>query len=221
VNQGPRLGEGVTAVVPFRCPWHGKTRLRRALPPHLCDAIAYAMFRDVVAAVRSGGVARIVALVHGPCGLPAAREAGIRPVVQPSSCPDLTAALRWITGHLSVPRLLIAAADLPCLAPADVGAVLSRPEELVVAPTQDGGTAVMAMRPPSAVTPTFGGSSAARHVAAARRAGRSAACLEHLAGYRDVDDFADLSEALIAGAGPATVDVIHRAVSRTRLLEAG
>jgi 2-phospho-L-lactate guanylyltransferase len=214
VNDARWIGEGLTAVVPFRCPWHGKTRLRQALPPKLCDAIAYAMFRDVVAAVRSGGVRRIVALVHGPCGLSAAREAGTRPIVQPLNCRDLTAALRWITRHLSGTGLLIVAGDLPCLGPGDIEAVLSRPEDIVVAPTQDGGTAIMAMRSPSAVTPAFGGPSAARHVAAARRAALSVAHLEHHDGYRDVDSFADLREALLCGVGAATLEVIHRALKQ-------
>jgi hypothetical protein len=84
----------------------------------------------------------------------------------------------------------------------------------VVAPTQDGGTAIMAMRSPSAVTPAFGGPSAARHVAAARRAARSVAHLEHHDGYRDVDSFADLREALLCGVGAATLEVIHRALKQ-------
>lgn len=211
----------VTAVVPFRCPWHGKSRLRRQLPSILCDAVSYAMFRDVVATVRSSGVARTVALVHGVCGLPAAVEAGADPLIQPASCEDLTTALTWAVERLSTERLLIVAADLPCLRTSDVLRVLSRPEDVVVASTQDGGTALMGLRPPARLRTSFGGASAARHVLASRSAGQSATLVDRRETCRDVDVFADLRDALTTGAGKATASVVRHAVTRARLVDAG
>lgn len=206
------------AIVPFRCPWHGKSRLRRELPPALCDALAYAMFADVLATLRSSGVRRTFALVHGSCGIPAAVEAGAVPLVQPDSCTDLTSALEWAVGTSAAETILIAAADVPCLLPADVALMLSRTEDLVVAPTQDGGTAAIRITPErGGVVLDFGGASAGRHVFAARRRGSTAILLSPSERYHDVDVFRDLLAAAATGTGPATtavLDSVLRAVGR-------
>lgn len=205
------------AIVPFRCPWHGKTRLRRDLPPALCDALAYAMFADVLATLRLSGVERMFALVHGSCGVPAAVQAGAVPLVQPKSCTDLTSALEWAVWTSAAETILIAAADVPCLLPTDVALMLSRTEDLVVAPTQDGGTAAIRITPKRGVVLDFGGASAGRHIFAARARGGTAILLPQSERYRDVDVFMDLLAAAATGTGPTTtavLDWLSRAVGR-------
>lgn len=203
---------GVAALVPFRCPWHGKSRLRRELPPATCDALAFAMFSDVIGTVRASGIDTVVALVHGGCGVPAATEVGAVPLVQPSRLAGLNSALRWAVGELVVDELLVVAADVPSITAADVGKILERREEVIVAATQDGGTAAMCMRPGDAMPLAFGGASAHRHVRAAREARRSAVLLGASDAYRDVDRFRDLKAIVRSGTGPATTEVVRRLV---------
>ena len=80
----------------------------------------------------------------------------------------------------------------------------ARPEELrtaiealgergvVVAPSRDGGTGLLGLRPPDAIAPAFGIGSAARHRALGEAAGLEVAWLELPSLRDDVDEAGDL-----------------------------
>jgi 2-phospho-L-lactate guanylyltransferase len=173
------------------------------------------MFSDVMRTLRSSGIDTAVALVHGPCGMPAAIEVGAIPLVQPSCLAGLNSALRWAVDEVAVDELVVVAADVPSITSADVREMLERPEDVVVAATQDGGTAAIRARPGRVVPLEFGGASANRHVHAARAARLSAVLLDTSDAYRDVDQFRDLAATVRAGTGPATTEVVRRLVEGT------
>ena len=97
--------------------------------------------------------------------------------------------------------------DVPLVTPDDVCSLLAQaPAEhgAVVAPTGDGGTGALLLRPPTLIAPDYGGASAARHLAAARAAGAAALLypLPHLA--LDLDRPEDLRAFLQQAAAGAT-----------------
>jgi 2-phospho-L-lactate guanylyltransferase len=199
------------ALIPFRCPRHGKSRLRRELPDTFCDALVEAMFRDVVTALRSSRISASVALLHGPCGVSAARRADVDWMVEPSNIDGLNGAIRWAAGELSARRALVATADLPALTAAHVNGLLDRSEDVVVAPTSDGGTGGLLLKLPSAVAPSYGEHSGHRHLQAGIDGGLQAVavCSEGFA--VDVDDTLSLAQALALGSGLNTNAVLKQA----------
>lgn len=69
-------------------------------------------------------------------------------------------------------RALMVPGDAPLLDPAELSALLARPEPLVIVPDRHGtGTNGLLMRPVDAFAPAFGAGSLARHEASARATG--------------------------------------------------
>lgn len=201
--------KGVLAIVPFRCPQHGKSRLRRWLDGPLCDELAFAMYADVVVALRASRIPEILTVTHGVCGAPAARAVGSPFVIQPSASRGLNGALK-VTERQRCGPILVVTADLPRLTPGAVALLHDNDADVVVAPSRDGGTAALLLRRPGIIPVEFGGRSGARHFDAARRAGLTAAFVEHPA-YDDVDTPDDLLRLAKSGqAGRATEHVLDR-----------
>lgn len=203
------LQDDSVALIPFRCPRHGKSRLRRELPDALCDALVEGMFRDVVSALRSSSISNSVALLHGLCGVSAARRADVNWMVEPSGTDGLNGAIRWAAQELAARRVLVVTADLPALTAPDVNALLHRSEDVVVAQTSDGGTGGLLLRPPSAVAPSYGEQSGHRHLRAGIDGGLRTAAVRPEGFSIDVDDTASLSRALALGVGPSTRGVLE------------
>lgn len=204
------MASDVTALVPFRCPSHGKSRLREEVPDDVCDEITEAMFQDVIMALSSSTVGRIVVLIHGPCGRSAVASVGADQLIEPPDVGELNAALKWAIGQIQAPRLLIVPSDLPCVRARDIDRVLEQRELLVIAPTEDGGTGALALQPPELVPPSFGSHSALLHVMAARRSELSHAIVQSQGLMIDVDRMDDLSRALAIGVGAATAQAVSR-----------
>lgn len=205
--------EEVTALVPFRCPRHGKMRLRQELSEHLCDQLTEAMFRDVVSALTGSRVTRTVVVIHGGCGEGATRRAAVNHLVEPHGLADLNEALEWAVAQLTTVRVLIVPGDLPCLRPSDIDRVLARSEDVVVAPTEDGGTGALAFRRPDRIQPHFGGHSALRHAMTARRSRVTHAIVQSRGFLIDVDHLDDLNRALAIGVGRETERVTQSLLS--------
>lgn len=107
---------------------------------------------------------------------------------------DLTDALREIEVR-GASRAVIVPADLPLLAPSDVGALLARLHStpVVLSPDRRGrGTNALALTLPSPLRLAFGEGSLARHLAEARRSGASPAIVNRDGLSFDVDDIADV-----------------------------
>jgi 2-phospho-L-lactate guanylyltransferase len=179
------------AVVPYRGGELAKSRLSPAMSAADRALLAGRLVDHVLLAVRrSEGVSGIVvvsndsidgvALLADPGrGLNAALEAGIRRVEEQGA-----------------QTVLIVPADLPFLTPADIDILASAGGDAdragAVAPSKDGGTGGLLLRPPSIVEPRFGVDSGARHAAALRSAGVEPAIVQRSGLALDIDVPEDL-----------------------------
>lgn len=193
------------ALVPVRSPGEGKTRLASELTREERAALSGAMLADVTAALAASRVARIVVVAGGAPAAAAASALGLDVLLDPPTVRSLDAALAAAAARIgSVPSSVVVAADLPCLTPADVDALLDSAGDVAVAPTDDGGTGGLLRRPGDAIATAYGRDSAERHLTTAREAGLRTERI-HRAGFAaDVDTWADLLALPPDGVGAAT-----------------
>jgi len=198
-------------VVPVKRLALAKTRLG-AYGSALRAELALAFAADVVAAsVRCSPVVRVLVVTDDERAADVVR--GLGAVVEPDR-PDagLNPALEHGALLLrdAVPGCGVAtvSADLPCLRPDDLAAVLRAVPtggRAFVADADGRGTTLLAAAPGAALAPAYGASSRLRHL-------RSGAV--ELPGppalRRDVDTPEDLSAALALGLGPRTSAVVAR-----------
>jgi 2-phospho-L-lactate/phosphoenolpyruvate guanylyltransferase len=122
------------------------------------------------------GLAFGCALVPDPGeGLNAAVTAGTKAAVQ-AGCSNL----------------LVLPSDVPMVTSDDVNALFSYPEQVVVAPSGDGGTNALLRRPPGVLAPSFGPGSAALHARRAQDAGLTCRSVELASLVLDIDHYRDL-----------------------------
>lgn len=88
--------------------------------------------------------------------------------------------------------LLVLPSDVPMVTPDDVTALFACSEDVVVAPSNDGGTNALLRRPPSAIPPSFGPASAELHRARAAAAGLESRTMELVSLLLDIDQYQDL-----------------------------
>lgn len=170
----------IAAVVPVKDLARAKRRLGAALSPGQREQLCLAMLADVLAALRSAGaVGRVYVTSRDPRVLATAGREGTQPL------PDRAADLNGAVGEalLAVAAagaraVLVVPGDVPLITPEEVrhlvrtGAGPRADRPLVrVAPTRDGGTGALFLRPPLLLPPSFGPDSCARHLRAARAAG--------------------------------------------------
>lgn len=205
----------MVALIPLRDPGSGKTRLAPHLTASERAGLAAAMLSDTVGAVRAAPVDRVVVAASGGTGAAAASALGLDVLLDPPTAPSLDQVLRAATARLSgASALLVIAADLPCLRPEEVAALLDIEAQVVVAPTGDGGTGGLLRRPPAIIPTAFGPGSAAAHMRLAHQAGVQGRTAS-LPGFRDdVDTWADLRALVDAPVGPTTAGFLQRIAPR-------
>jgi 2-phospho-L-lactate/phosphoenolpyruvate guanylyltransferase len=182
------------ALVPLRSPGVGKSRLAGTLTIEERAALAGAMLADVSAALGAAPIDRLVVAAGGPAAVAAASALGLETLRDPAGVRGLDGALAAAAARLGpVGTLLVVAADLPCLAAAEVERLLALDAEVAVAPTTDGGTGGLLRRPPDACRTGYGPGSARRHLALARSAGRRGVEVRLPGFAHDVDVAADLT----------------------------
>lgn len=203
------MSSSTVALVPLRAPGAGKTRLAAWLSAEQRAALAGAMLADVCAALRASPVDEVVVVAGGEAAVAAASALGLAVIADPPGRSGLDAALQLAQRQLpSDVDLLVVTADLPCLQPDDVHAVLAADGEVVVAPTDDGGTGGLLRRPASAMPTAYGPASARRHVTEARRRGLTAATVRSPGFAVDVDTVTDLAALATRPLGPATAALL-------------
>lgn len=192
----------IWAVVPVKPFGIAKQRLATVLNAGARATLARGMFRDVMATlaqlgelagivvVTSDAVAAEIATQQGAHVVPDRENAGVnRALVQ--AVPVLKA--RGCDAMLALP------ADIPYATAAELRTAIAglRDHAVVLAPaTGDGGTNLLAARPPDAIAFCFGQNSFVRHVAAARAAGLETAILDLPGVGRDIDGPADLRDGM-------------------------
>ncbi|MEK6709184.1 MAG: 2-phospho-L-lactate guanylyltransferase [Nitrospinota bacterium] len=192
------------ALVPARDFRTAKRRLASALDEGARDRLGRWMLGRVLGALEGArGVDRVAVLSDAAEVLALAGERGAKGI----RCPardlnaDLEAGRAWALKE-GAGALLVVPADLPLLQAAEVERMLAAGREggsAVLAPSPDGGTNGLLLRPAGALPFAFGPESFARHWALAEARGLRAVRLESPGFGLDVDRPDDL--AALAGCG--------------------
>jgi 2-phospho-L-lactate guanylyltransferase len=205
------------AILPVKSFGAAKQRLAPALGSGSRQALAQAMFSDVLASLRRvpglDAVAVVTADLVAETAALGERVQVLRDTAQAGQSAAALIGIRHARAR-GFERVLLVPGDTPLLDPVEVAGLLERGRAerlgVIVVPDRHGeGTNALLLAPPDALEPSFGPGSLARHLAAARAAGVSYA-VEHLPSLMlDVDTGADLAELTAAlesrrGQAPST-----------------
>jgi len=186
------------AILPIKSLGAAKQRLAAKLGSGSRQALAQAMFSDVLASLRHvGGIEEIVVVTANDVAESAARGNGVRLLHDPAEAGQSAAATIGIRYAVAsgFERVLLVPGDTPLLDPAEVDPMLARPSPVTIVPDRHGtGTNCLLLAPPEAIEPSFGPGSLDRHVAAARAAGVEPVVERAPSLMLDVDTPDDLAE---------------------------
>jgi 2-phospho-L-lactate/phosphoenolpyruvate guanylyltransferase len=201
-----------TAVLPVKRFDDAKQRLAGDIDDERRRALAAAMVADVLEAIGAARTIERTIVVSGdPIAQELAAEAGAEVVPDPSDAGHVEAALAGIARAEveGAECVVLLPGDCPLLDPRELDRLLTGvPERYVgIVPDRHGpGTNALVLSPPSAIVPSFGEGSCARHVAAAREAGVPFGVEELASLGLDLDTPADviaLTRQIASGAGGA------------------
>ena len=188
------------AILPIKSLGAAKQRLSSLLGSGSRQALAQAMFSDVLASLRHvQGLEEIVVVTANDVAESAARGNGVRLLHDPEEAGQSAAAsigIRYATA-VGCERVLLVPGDTPLLDPGEVAELLRRgiDDDMAagVVPDRHGeGTNALLLCPPDAIDPSFGPGSCERHMAAARDAGLACAVERVPTLALDVDTGQDL-----------------------------
>ena len=190
------------AILPIKSLGAAKQRLGSTLAGGARQALAQAMFSDVLASLRHvEGVDDVLVVTADPVAETVAAGAGARLLVDAEEAGQSAAASIGIAIALAegFDRALLVPGDTPLLDPADLDGILERAEgaasQVVIVPDRHGtGTNALLLSPPDAIAPSFGPGSFERHGALASQAGVSSTVEASSSLALDVDTPADLEE---------------------------
>ena len=188
------------AILPVKSFGAAKQRLAPALGAGSRQALAQAMFSDVLSSLRHvPGLDSVAVVTNDRVAESAALGERVHVLRDTEQTGQSAAALIGIrhARDRGFERVLLVPGDTPLIDPSEVAALLRRGDEgpgVVVVPDRHGkGTNALLLTPPDAIEPCFGPGSRARHVAAARAAGLSCAVEELPTLMLDVDTGDDLA----------------------------
>lgn len=190
------------AILPMKSFGAAKQRLSEALGGGSRQALAQAMFADVLTSLRHvEGVEAIAVVTRDRTAEAAALASDAAVIWDDEEAGQSQAALVGVA-HAQAEgfeRVLLVPGDTPLLDPAEVRALLERAEAealgVVVVPDRHGaGTNALLLCPPDAIEPSFGPGSRERHVQAAAAAGVNCDVDPLPSLVVDVDTPEDLSE---------------------------
>jgi 2-phospho-L-lactate guanylyltransferase len=190
-------------IIPVKSFDLAKQRLSRILRPSERAAIARTMLIDVLNVVASVVLpSNVIVVTSSPEASGIATRAGAQ-VLHEAMPSDLNSAVEMTSRHMIVQDaggFLMLPADVPEITIAAVRqafAALQQDFSLVLAPaSSDGGTNLLACRPPHAIRREFGAGSFAKHLAAGERAGLACCVLNSPELGRDIDTPEDLARFL-------------------------
>lgn len=185
----------IVAVIPVKRLDEAKSRLAGSLSEGERAELALRMVERTVAVLRDSGLINRLALTTPDPDL--TRRLAVEWLPDAGTLnASLNAGARWAIG-LGATSLLVLPTDLPLIKPRDLRALLDAappPPSVTVAPTRDGGTGAIVLRPPDVVSLRFGPGSASRHLAAATTAGARGTLVSLPAFAQDLDTPADLRD---------------------------
>ena len=198
------------AILPVKSFGTAKQRLSGSLGAGARQALARAMFSDVLSSLRRVPGLDDVVVVTADRVAEAASAADRVPALPDTvQAGQSEAALIGVRHALAggYDRVLLVPGDTPLLQPGDLAGLLAVTHAVVIVPDRHGtGTNALVLTPPDVIEPSFGPDSRARHVAAAQAAGVPYAVTEVPSLALDVDtpeDLAELSALLDARRGQA------------------
>jgi 2-phospho-L-lactate guanylyltransferase len=163
-------------IIPVKSFGEGKSRLANVLSPRLRAEMSRRWLTHVLTTTTAWGhFAGIAVISRDPAVLTLASNMGALPI--PEVGDDLNAAVAQASMTVTAAgaeAVLMLPSDLPLLTVADLDALYALAlagEGVVIAPSQDGGTNALLLRPPNAIAYSFGERSAARHMALAEASG--------------------------------------------------
>jgi len=184
--------------------------LAAGLTPPERRSLAEAMVADVLDALRAtAAVDGIVVVSAEPAVRRLAHRQGARWSPDVEEAGQSAAVAQGLRHADGATRALLVPGDCPAVDPAELTALLARPElgqrSVVVVPDRHGtGTNALVLVPPDAMAPAFGPGSRARHEAAAAQAGAACAIVPVPSLGLDVDTPEDLAALrVVMAAAPA------------------
>jgi 2-phospho-L-lactate/phosphoenolpyruvate guanylyltransferase len=190
------------AILPVKSFGAAKQRLAERLAPGSRQAVAQAMFSDVLTTLRHvEGLESIAVVTTDRTAESAARGSQVEVLSDPEQAGQSPAAGVGI-GHAlarGYERALLVPGDTPLLDAGELSSLLGRSAEaaldVVAVPDRHGtGTNALLLTPPDAIAPSFGEGSLERHVAAAREAGLTCSVEPLPSLGLDIDTPEDLEE---------------------------
>jgi len=202
------------AILPIKSFGAAKQRLSGLLGNGSRQALAQAMFLDVLASLRRvGGIDAVAVVTADGDAEIAARRGGVHLLHDPDEAGQSRAAGIGIRHSLELgfERVLLVPGDTPLIESGEVATMLQRAEregtEAVIVPDRHAsGTNALLLAPPGAMAPGFGPDSLERHREAAIRGGLNHRVEEVASLMLDVDtpdDLADLCATLDERRGQA------------------
>ena len=188
------------AILPVKSFGAAKQRLAAALGAGSRQALAQAMFSDVMASLRRvPGLDSVVVVTADRVAESAAlgeRVQVLRDTAQAGQSAAAQIGIEYAQAS-GFDRVLLVPGDTPLLDPGEVAALMRRGLDegigaLIVPDRHGEGTNALLLSPPDAIEPSFGPGSCERHVAAARAAGVACAVERVPTLALDVDTGQDL-----------------------------
>lgn len=212
------------AILPVKSFTAAKQRLAGLLGAGSRQALAQAMFSDVLSSLRHvENLDAVVVVTADRVAESAALGERVQVLRDPEQQGQSEAASIGIRYALAAgyERVLLVPGDTPLLDPLEVAGLLARDVPVAIVPDRHGtGTNALLISPPDAIAPSFGPGSFERHAEAARAAGFDPAVERLPTLMLDVDtpdDLADLAGALEGrrGSAPSTRGAL-RQLDRSR-----
>jgi 2-phospho-L-lactate/phosphoenolpyruvate guanylyltransferase len=198
------------AILPVKSFAAAKQRLAGQLGAGSRQALAQAMFSDVLSSLRHvPGLDAVVVVTADRVAEAAARGERVQVLRDTEQQGQSQAAAIGIRYALAAgyDRVLLVPGDTPLLDPLEVAGLLAQRSPVAIVPDRHGtGTNALLISPPDAIAPSFGPDSFARHAEAARAAGVETAVERLSTLMLDVDtpdDLAELAAALESRRGHA------------------
>ena len=172
-HSGPSMS--TIAILPVKSFGAAKQRLAGGLGAGSRQALAQAMFSDVLTSLRRvQGVDAVAVVTADPAAESTALGGRVRVLRDSEQAGQSEAALIGIrhAQDNGFDRVLLVPGDTPLLDPAEVAGLLERAPAVAIVPDRHlTGTNALLLSPPDAIEPSFGPGSFARHTSVARAAG--------------------------------------------------
>ncbi|MDP9180771.1 MAG: 2-phospho-L-lactate guanylyltransferase [Chloroflexota bacterium] len=205
----------IAALVPAKALDQAKGRLAAILGEDERRQLALAMLKDVVSALEAVAAIESVAVVSPDADVLAlASRLGAATIEEPANVRGINQALTHALGVMSPEpeALVVVLADVPEIDPAAVATALQQlPERgLVICPSHDKGTGLLAMRPAGVIPFRFGPQSFSLHKREAAAQGLRAEVVRAESLARDIDSPDDLRALLGRSGDTATHHLLAR-----------